>query len=167
MLHGVHRAQEYVCTTLQVAVTKSKASRQSKMPKLSGNGSVSSSADGCGGVSTSNSSWLTYLMWFSRHSNKRLGASTLKSNFSELNVLYTEYALYRKYDIQGADNELGQFLIQDIYATANHRNCLRHSLESCQSLVWWNVNRPSLAKKYASRTPNSLKVCYKLCAPHS
>ncbi len=37
--------------------------------------------------------------------------------------------------IQGADNKLGQFLIQDIYATANHRNCLRHSLESCLSLV--------------------------------
>jgi hypothetical protein len=26
-------------------------------------------------------------------------------------------------------------------------------------------NRPSLAKKYASRAPNSLKVCEKLCAP--
>jgi hypothetical protein len=49
--------------------------------------------------------------------------------------------------IQGADNKLGQFFIQDIYATANHRNCLRHSLESCPSLVWCNVNRPSLALK--------------------
>ncbi len=37
--------------------------------------------------------------------------------------------------VQGADNKLGQFLCQDIYATANHRNCLRHSLESCSSLV--------------------------------
>ncbi len=37
--------------------------------------------------------------------------------------------------IQGADNKLGQFLIQDIYATANHRNCLRYSLESCPSLL--------------------------------
>ncbi len=37
--------------------------------------------------------------------------------------------------LQGADNKLGQFLSQDIYATANHRNCLRHSLESCPSLV--------------------------------
>ena len=26
-------------------------------------------------------------------------------------------------------------------------------------------NRPSLAKKYAGRAPNSLKVCEKLCAP--
>jgi hypothetical protein len=32
--------------------------------------------------------------------------------------------------LQGADNKLGQFLSQDIYATANHRNCLQHSLES-------------------------------------
>jgi hypothetical protein len=38
-------------------------------------------------------------------------------------------------DIQGADNKLGQFLNQDIYGTANHRNNLRHSLESCRSLV--------------------------------
>jgi hypothetical protein len=52
LLHGV-QAQDYVCIPLQVAVTKSKASRQSKMPKLSGNGSVSSSADGCGGGGTS------------------------------------------------------------------------------------------------------------------
>jgi hypothetical protein len=37
--------------------------------------------------------------------------------------------------IQGADNKLGQFLSPDIWATANHRNCLRHSLESCESLV--------------------------------
>jgi hypothetical protein len=42
-----------------------------------------------------------------------------------INVLY----------IQGADNKLGHFLSQDIYATANHRNYLRHSLESCPSLV--------------------------------
>jgi hypothetical protein len=33
--------------------------------------------------------------------------------------------------IQGADDKLGQFLSQDIWATANHRNCLKHSLESC------------------------------------
>ncbi len=37
--------------------------------------------------------------------------------------------------IQGADNKLGQFLSQDIFAMADHRNCLRHSLESCSSLV--------------------------------
>ncbi len=35
--------------------------------------------------------------------------------------------------IQGADDKLGQFLSQDIWATANHRNCLQHSLESCPS----------------------------------
>jgi hypothetical protein len=37
--------------------------------------------------------------------------------------------------VQGADNKLGQFLNQDIYRPANHRNNLRHSLESCPSLV--------------------------------
>jgi hypothetical protein len=37
--------------------------------------------------------------------------------------------------IQGADDKLGQFLSQDIWATANHRNCLQHSLESCPSLL--------------------------------
>ena len=36
--------------------------------------------------------------------------------------------------IQGADDKLGQFLSQDIWATANHRNCLQHSLESCLSV---------------------------------
>ncbi len=56
--------------------------------------------------------------------------------------LHTVYV----YGIQGADNKLVQFFIQDIYATAKHRICLRHSLESCPSLVWCNVNRPSLAK---------------------
>jgi hypothetical protein len=38
-------------------------------------------------------------------------------------------------NIQGADNKLGQFLIQDIYATVNHSNCLGHSLERCPSLI--------------------------------
>ena len=37
--------------------------------------------------------------------------------------------------VQGADDKLGQFLDQDIEASANHRNVLRHSLESCPSLV--------------------------------
>ncbi len=37
--------------------------------------------------------------------------------------------------VQGADNKLGQFLSPDIWATANHRNCLRDSFESCESLV--------------------------------
>ncbi len=39
------------------------------------------------------------------------------------------------YTVQGADDKLGQFLDQDIEALANHRNVLRHSLESCPSLV--------------------------------
>jgi hypothetical protein len=38
--------------------------------------------------------------------------------------------------IRGADDKLGQFLDdQDIEASAYHRNVLRHSLESCPSLV--------------------------------
>jgi hypothetical protein len=37
--------------------------------------------------------------------------------------------------IQGVDDKLGQFLDQDIEASANHRNVLRQSLESCPSLV--------------------------------
>ena len=35
----------------------------------------------------------------------------------------------------GVGDKLGKFFSQDIYATANYRNCLRHSLESCPSLV--------------------------------
>jgi hypothetical protein len=49
--------------------------------------------------------------------------------------------------ILGADDKLGQFLDQDIEATANHRNVLRHSLESCPSLVSPNVNKPSIFTK--------------------
>jgi hypothetical protein len=37
--------------------------------------------------------------------------------------------------IQGADNKLGQFLSQDILASANHINCVQHSLESYPSLI--------------------------------
>jgi len=54
---------------------------------------------------------------------------------SAANDLLTVDSCLKSSDVQGADNKLGQFLIQDIYATANHRNCLRHSLESCPSLV--------------------------------
>ncbi len=49
--------------------------------------------------------------------------------------------------LQGADNKLGQFLGQDIEASANHRNVLRHSLESYLSLVSHNVSKPSLVTK--------------------
>jgi hypothetical protein len=43
--------------------------------------------------------------------------------------------------VQGADDKLGQFLDQDFEASANHRNVLRNSLESCPSLVSPNVKK--------------------------
>ncbi len=46
--------------------------------------------------------------------------------------------------IQGADDKLGQFLDQDIETSANHRNVLRHSLESCPSPFSFNVNKASI-----------------------
>ncbi len=49
--------------------------------------------------------------------------------------------------IQGADDKLGQFLDQDIEASASHRNFLRHSLKSCSSLVSPNVNKPLISTK--------------------
>ncbi len=49
--------------------------------------------------------------------------------------------------IQGADDKLGQFLDQDIEATANHRNVFLHFLESCPSLVSPYVNKPSIFTK--------------------
>ncbi len=49
--------------------------------------------------------------------------------------------------IQGADDKLGQFLDQDFEASANHRNVMRHSLESCPSLVSPNVKKPSIFTK--------------------
>ncbi len=69
--------------------------------------------------------------------------------------------------IQGADNKLGQFLSQDMYATANHRNCLRHSLESCPSLVWCNVNRPSLAKKKCRQSNRFFEGVLKALRAHT
>ncbi len=56
--------------------------------------------------------------------------------------------------IQGADDKLGQFLYQDNEALADHRNVLRHSLESCPSLVSPNVNKLSIFKKYVGRMQN-------------
>ncbi len=47
-------------------------------------------------------------------------------------------------NVQGADDKLGQFLDHDFEASANHRNVLRHSLESCPSLVSPNVKKPSI-----------------------
>ncbi len=69
--------------------------------------------------------------------------------------------------IQGADNKLGQFFNQDIYGTANHRNNLRHSLESCPSLVWRNVNKPSLDIKYVGREWNFCSYAKSFTRPHS
>ncbi len=42
---------------------------------------------------------------------------------SDLNIQYISSVGRQKADIQGAEDKLGQFLSQDIYATANHRNC--------------------------------------------
>jgi hypothetical protein len=58
-------------------------------------------------------------------------------------------------------------LNQDIYGTANHRNNLRHSLESCPSLVRRNVNNPSLDKKYFGRERNFCGYAKSFTRPHS
>ncbi len=68
-------------------------------------------------------------------------------------------------DIQGADNKLGQFLGQDIEASANHRNVLRHSLESYLSLVSYHVSKPSLVTKICRQSTKLLQLSKKLCAP--
>jgi hypothetical protein len=67
--------------------------------------------------------------------------------------------------IQGADNKLGQFLGQDIEATANHRKVLRHSLESYSSLVSCNVSKPSLDTKICRQSTKLLQLSKKLYAP--
>ncbi len=68
-------------------------------------------------------------------------------------------------NIQGADNKLGQFLGQDIEATANHKNVLRHSLESYSSLVSRNVSKPSLVTKICRQSTKLLQLSKELCAP--
>ncbi len=67
--------------------------------------------------------------------------------------------------IQGADDKLGQFLGQDIEASANHRNVLRPSLESYSSLVSRNVSKPSLVTKICRQSTKLLQLFKKLCAP--
>jgi hypothetical protein len=62
---------------------------------------------------------------------------------SELGYLFLDSPVC----IQGADDKLGQFLDQDFEASANHRNVLQHSLESCPSLVSPNVKKPSIFTK--------------------
>jgi hypothetical protein len=65
---------------------------------------------------------------------RRLGKSVKKFGLPERKLRMFAEPLGEG-DIQGADNKLGQFLSPDIWATANYRNFLRHSLESCESLV--------------------------------
>jgi hypothetical protein len=73
--------------------------------------------------------------------------------------------LKRFWRIQDADNKLGQFLGQDIEARANHRNVLRHSLESYSSLVSRDVSKPSLDTKICRQSTKLLQLSKKLCAP--
>jgi hypothetical protein len=58
-----------------------------------------------------------------------------------------KYTDEKSVNIQGADDKLGQFLDQDIEASASHRNVLRHFLKSCSSLVSPNVNKPLIFTK--------------------
>ncbi len=54
---------------------------------------------------------------------------------------------------------------QDIEASANHRNVLRHSLESYISLLSRNVDKPSLVKKMCRQSTKPLQLSKNLCAP--
>jgi hypothetical protein len=67
--------------------------------------------------------------------------------------------------IQGADDKLGQFLDQDIEASANHRNILRHSLESYPPLVSPNLNKLSIVTKICRQSTKLVQQSKKLCAP--
>ena len=71
----------------------------------------------------------------------------------------------RERSVQGADDKLGQFLNQDIEASANHRNVLRHSLESYSSQISCNVSKPSLVTKKCRQSAKILQLSKKLCAP--
>ncbi len=66
--------------------------------------------------------------------------------------------------LQGADNKLGQFLGQDFEASANHKNVLRHSLESYSSLVSRSVIKPSLVTEICRQSTKLLQLSKKLCA---
>ncbi len=76
-----------------------------------------------------------------------------------------DYTFTKQTYIQGADNKLGQFLGQDIEASANHKNVLRHSLESFSSLVSRNVSKPSLVTEICRQSTKFLQLSKKLCAP--
>jgi hypothetical protein len=56
-------------------------------------------------------------------------------------------------------------LNQDIEASANHRNVLRHSLESYTSLLSHNVDKPSLVTKICRQSTKLLQLSKNLWAP--
>jgi hypothetical protein len=56
-------------------------------------------------------------------------------------------------------------LNQDIEASANHRNILRHSLESYTSLLSRNADKPSLVIKICRQSTKLLQLSKNLCAP--
>ncbi len=62
------------------------------------------------------------------------------------------------HQVKGADDKLGQFLDQDIEASANHRNVLRPFLESYLSLVSRNVNKTSLVTKICRRSTKLVQL---------
>jgi outer membrane protein TolC len=66
-------------------------------------------------------------------------------------------------NFQMADSQLDvipELVDQDIEASANHRNVLRHSLESCPSLVSFNVNKPSIFIKICWHNTKSRRNHY-------
>jgi hypothetical protein len=67
--------------------------------------------------------------------------------------------------LQGADDKLGQFLNQDIEASANHRNVLRHCLENYTSLLSRNADNPSPVMKICRLSTKLLQLSKNLCAP--
>ncbi len=67
----------------------------------------------------------------------------LRFNFPSLPLLF----LVDLHPIQVADDKSGQFLDQDIEASASHRNVLRYFLKSFSSLVSPNVNKPLILTK--------------------
>jgi hypothetical protein len=72
--------------------------------------------------------------------------------------IFKEFGTFVSGYIQGADDKLGQFLDQDFEASANHRNVLRHSLESCPSLVSPNVKKTINIYKNMYRMQNTKLV---------
>jgi hypothetical protein len=90
---------------------------------------------------------------------------TLATANSQKLAILNERESRRGIKLQGADNKLGQFLGQDIEATANHRNVLRHSLKSYSSLVSRNVSKPKLDTKICRQSTKLQQLSKKLCTP--